>query len=298
MAMVGYARVSTDDQSTVSQRDQLLEAGCQTVHEEHGSGGNRKRPKLTTLVQELEAGDTLVVVRIDRLARSLSHLLSVIEYLKDKGVGFKSLTDPIDTTSPHGVLVLQVLGAAAEFERAMIRERTVAGVRAAAERGRVGGNPGLRNGDPAALKKVVDARDKAYLDKLNRTAQQWVSIVRRMRPNSSWEKVTSSVNGSLPTGASPWTRERLIRAVKRYAKEGLIDPGVLGRPEARPSKGRQLVLIAGMKAANPKITLQAICDRLEELGELTPRGRKKWAPWSVRKALDRAASEGLLKVRA
>ncbi|MDE3081114.1 MAG: recombinase family protein, partial [Paracoccaceae bacterium] len=150
MPLIGYARVSTDDQTALPQLQELREAGCGEVLEEHASGGDRRRPVLARLIERLRAGDTLVVVRIDRLARSLSHLLEVIERLEAKGAHFRSLQDPIDTGSPQGKFTLQVLGAAAEFERALIRERTKAGLRAAKAEGRVGGNPGLRARDPAA----------------------------------------------------------------------------------------------------------------------------------------------------
>ncbi len=148
MPLIGYARVSTEDQPPLPQSEALQTAGCVEIFEEHASGGNRARPVLARVLERVQSGDTLVVVRIDRLARSLSHLLEVIERLKAKGAFFRSLQDPIDTASPQGKFTLQVLGAAAEFERALIRERTKAGLASARAKGRVGGNPGLRAKDP------------------------------------------------------------------------------------------------------------------------------------------------------
>ena len=142
MPLIGYARVSTEDQTPLPQSQALKSAGCAEIHEEQASGGNRARPVLARVLERIGKGDTLVVVRIDRLARSLSHLLEVIERLEAKGAFFRSLTDPIDTSSPQGKFTLQVLGAAAEFERALIRERTKAGLASARTKGRVGGNPG------------------------------------------------------------------------------------------------------------------------------------------------------------
>jgi DNA invertase Pin-like site-specific DNA recombinase len=104
----------------------LQSAGCAEIFEEHASGGNRARPVIARVLERIAKGDTLVVVRIDRLARSLSHLLEVIERLEGKGAFFRSLQDPIDTASPQGKFTWQVLGASAEFERALIRERTKA----------------------------------------------------------------------------------------------------------------------------------------------------------------------------
>lgn len=125
MPLIGYARVSTEDQTPLPQCEALQTAGCVEIFEEHASGGNRARPVLARVLERVQSGDTLVVVRIDRLARSLSHLL---ERLEAKGAFFRSLQDPIDTASPQGKFTLQVLSAAAEFERALIRERAKAGL--------------------------------------------------------------------------------------------------------------------------------------------------------------------------
>src|SRR5437763_12954110 len=111
--LIGYARVSTEDQGTDPQTDELRAAGCTTLHEEHASGADRARPVLARLLRDIAAGETLVVVRHDRLARSVSHLLAVIEQLAAKGAYFRSLRDPIETTTPQGMFSLQVLGAVA-----------------------------------------------------------------------------------------------------------------------------------------------------------------------------------------
>jgi len=140
--LVGYARVSTDEQGTDPQLDELRAAGCGVILEEQASGADRSRPVLARLLREMRGGETLVVVRLDRLARSVSHLLAVIEQLEASGAHFRSLRDPIDTSTPQGMFSLQVLGAVAQLERALIAERTKAGLNAARARGRVGGNPG------------------------------------------------------------------------------------------------------------------------------------------------------------
>src|SRR3954452_25138081 len=129
--LIGYARVSTEELGTDPQTDELRAAGCTTVREENASGADRARPVLARLLREIAAGETLVVVRLDRLARSVSHLLAVIEQLAAKGAYFRSLRDPIDTTMPQGMISLQVLGALAQLERALIAERTKAGLSAA-----------------------------------------------------------------------------------------------------------------------------------------------------------------------
>src|SRR5580692_7141659 len=181
--LVGYARVSTEEQGTDPQLDELRAAGCSTILEEHASGADRSRPMLARLLRDIAAGETLVVVRLDRLARSVSHLLSVIEQLEASGAHFRSLRDPIDTSTPQGMFSLQVLGAVAQLERALIAERTKAGLSAARNRGRIGGNPGLRARDPRAIRKVRASRDKAHLDDVLAQLDAWLPTVRRMRPD-------------------------------------------------------------------------------------------------------------------
>ena len=293
MPPIGYARVSTEDQTPLPQSQALQAAGCAEVFEEQASGGNRARPVLARLLDRIGKGDTLVVVRIDRLARSLSHLLEVIERLETKGAFFRSLEDPIDTASPQGKFTLQVLGAAAEFERALIRERTRAGLASARTRGRVGGNPGLRARDPAALRKVRAARAEGYVGRLTETAQDWVPQVRRLRPDMAWEDVLRIVNAPLPP-ARRWTQSRLLRAVRAYVRDGFLPETVLGRARRRETDDRLPALVAAIRGADPGITLQAICDRLEAMRERTPRGRTGWQPSSVRMLLDRAGKLGLL----
>lgn len=151
MPLIGYARVSTDEQDTFAQISELRRAGCAFIFEDRASGASRSRPKLASALAAVGQGDTLVVVRIDRLARSLSHLLEIVEALRGKGAYFRSIHDPIDTSSPQGMLMTQMLGAFAEFERALIRERTRAGLKAAVARGSKPGNPKMRARDPSAI---------------------------------------------------------------------------------------------------------------------------------------------------
>ena len=214
---------------------------------------------------------------LDRLARSLSDLLEVIEGLEAKGVHFKSLRDPVDTSSPQGKFTLQVLGAAAELERALIRERTLAGLKSARAKGRIGGNPGLRSKDPGTLRKMQAARDEALFRRLEESAQDWVPEVRRLRPVLPWEDVARIINARLPSGAQQWSRERLIRAAKRYVREGFL-----------------MTIVAAIAGSAPDITLQQIADRLEVMRERTPRGRAKWFVSSVKMLLDRAKTRGLI----
>src|SRR5919205_4640522 len=137
--LIGYARVSTHDQTLNLQLDCLKQAGCTRIFEDHISGTKAERPGLQNALSHLRAGDTLVVWRLDRLGRSLRHLIDTVTDLQERGIGFKSLTESIDTTTSGGKLVFHIFGALAEFEREIIRERTNAGLASARARGRRGG---------------------------------------------------------------------------------------------------------------------------------------------------------------
>lgn len=136
---IGYARVSTQDQQPGLQLDALNKAGCEQVFEERVSGAAKERPEWEACNRTLRQGDTLVVWRLDRLARSLKHLVEIVDDLQQREIGFMSLTESIDTTSAGGRLVFHIFGALAEFERSLIQERTKAGLEAARARGRKGG---------------------------------------------------------------------------------------------------------------------------------------------------------------
>ena len=137
--LIGYARVSTQDQHPELQLDALRSAGCEQTFQEKLTGKSPDRPELVACLRALRKGDTLVVWKLDRLGRSLKHLVEIIHDLEQRGVAFRSLTESIDTGSAGGKLIFHVFGALAEFEHSLIRERTVAGLAAARARGRKGG---------------------------------------------------------------------------------------------------------------------------------------------------------------
>lgn len=139
MALIGYARVSTAEQDTALQTDALRKADCERVFEDRISGAKADRPGLAAALAYLRDGDVLAVWRLDRLGRSLPHLIETIGALEARGIGFRSLTEAIDTTTSGGRLIFHVFGALGQFERDLIRERTKAGLTAAAARGRKGG---------------------------------------------------------------------------------------------------------------------------------------------------------------
>ncbi len=137
--LVGYARISTDDQNPELQLDALQKAGCEKIFTERITGSSTNRPELDKALEHLRKGDTLVVWKLDRLGRSLKHLIELVTQFEEQGTGFKSLTESMDTTTSGGKLVYHIFGAFAEFERNIIRERTQAGLKAARARGRMGG---------------------------------------------------------------------------------------------------------------------------------------------------------------
>jgi DNA invertase Pin-like site-specific DNA recombinase len=162
--LIGYARVSTIEQTLDLQQDALRQAGCEQVFTDHISGAKSERPGLTQALEFGRSGDILVVWKLDRLGRSLKQLIEIVTELQKRNVGFRSLTENIDTTSPGGKLIFHIFGSLAEFERDLIRERTLAGLAAARARGRTGGRPrveGLNDEKKVALARTL------YSDKQN-----------------------------------------------------------------------------------------------------------------------------------
>ena len=159
--LVGYMRVSSADerQSVDLQRDALTAAGVDDrhLHQDRASGARDDRPGLTACLADLRAGDVLVVWKLDRLGRSLSHLIRIVEELKGRGVAFRSLTEAIDTTTAHGEFLFNLFGSLAQYERALIKERVTAGLAAARRRGRKGGRPPTL--DPERVERIVAALD-------------------------------------------------------------------------------------------------------------------------------------------
>jgi hypothetical protein len=244
---------------------------------------------LARLIREIKPGEVLVVVRLDRLARSVSHLLEVIEELEARKAHFRSLRDPIDTSTPQGIFSLQVLGAVAQLERSLISERTRAGIKAAKARGKKPGNPGMRERRPEAIRKIALAREKVYIDDLIAGADRWMPTVRRMRPQHPWEDVVRV----LGNGGQAWTVARLRRAVGKLVSQHMADPALL-RPASRKSpEDRLMTLIAGIAMTDPSLSLRDIGAQLERMRERTPRGGLTWSASSVKKQLDRARKAGL-----
>jgi DNA invertase Pin-like site-specific DNA recombinase len=175
MVRIGYARVSTLEQEMALQLDALRAAGCDRIFEDRASGAKTDRPGLTQALAFVREGDVLVTWKLDRLARSLPHLIETVNQLEECGAGLQSLTEAIDTTTPGGRLIFHVFGALAQFERDLIRERTRAGLFAAASRGRRGGRKPVVTADKLSrakslIGKGLTVREAASRLKIGKTA--------------------------------------------------------------------------------------------------------------------------------
>lgn len=181
--IIGYARVSTNDQHTGQQHDALAEAGAIRVFTDHGvSGAKTTRPELDKMLDYLRPGDTLLVWRLDRLGRSMQHLVGLVAELKDRGVAFRSLQEGIDTRTINGELVFNIFASLATFERELIRERTNAGLASARARGRLGGRP--KKHDDATVQRIKELHAMGTMTPAEIAAAAKVSVstmYRRLR---------------------------------------------------------------------------------------------------------------------
>ena len=167
--LIGYARVSTNDQNLDLQKDALEKAGCEQIYEDRVSGTKARRPGLEQAFSHLRSGDTFVVWRLDRLGRSLRHLIDTVTELQDKGIGFKSLTENIDTTTTGGRLIFNIFSSLAQFEAEIIRERTQAGLQSARARGRTGGRPKVLSDNQIRMLRQLAADKDRSVDEICQT---------------------------------------------------------------------------------------------------------------------------------
>jgi DNA invertase Pin-like site-specific DNA recombinase len=277
---IGYARVSTDDLHGKAQKAALQAVPCELIFFEQESGANRERPELARALKELRTGDTLVVARLERLGRSLIHLLQIMEDLEAREIAFRSLAEGFDKRTDEGQLMMQQLGSFAEFERKRITARINSGIAAAKKRGVVFGNPLLKAGDKETIKKIIRARDVTHVTQLIDTMGTFIPTVRELRPVTPWPKVADAV--SRATGVT-WTVERLTRSVRRLVGEGMVDRKVLGRaPRPRRRRSEELaLLVQGLALTNPELSLRSICSQLEVMKVRTPAGKLTWSAASV-----------------
>ncbi|WP_104989986.1 recombinase family protein [Deinococcus sp. NW-56] len=194
--VIGYARVSRQhDQDTTAQLRALQDAGAERIFTEHASGGRWDRPELQRMMDQLRPGDVVTVWKLDRLSRSLKDLLQILDHIEAQGAGFKSLTEHVDTTTPAGRMLAQMLGAFAEFERAMIRERTRAGLEQARAEGRIGGR----------RRKLTQAQEREVVEMVQsgrRTAAQCARLF-EVHPSTVTRLLQRHAPSTLPAPDHP-----------------------------------------------------------------------------------------------
>jgi hypothetical protein len=239
-------------------------------------------------------GDTLLVVRIDRLARSLSHLLDIVETLRAKGAYFRSINDPIDTSSAQGMLMTQMLGAFAEFERALIRERTRAGLKAAVARGAKPGNPKMRSRDPHAIDNIRYSLNERYLNTLLDGRRAWLPTVERLRPHLPWALVLRQIRAITPP-VRTFSERTLVKACRALVRAGYAEPVILEPARSLPPDTRVARLVADRLTTYPDATLREIASWLtRDLREPTARGGLVWSPEGVRRVITQAKALRLI----
>jgi len=289
MALIGYARVSTNEQYIASQQDALRAQGCSVIFEDMASGGSKERPNLARALERVGKGDTLLVVRIDRLARSLMHLLEIVEPLRAKGAYFRSISDPIDRSSAQGMLMTQMLGAFAEFERALIRERTRAGIKAAVARGAKPGNPRMRARDPKAIAEIRFSHNERHLNELVDGRHRWLPTVERLRPHLPWALVLRQIRVITPPVRS-FSERTLVKACRILVKAGYANHGILEPALRLPPDNRAARLVAERLKTHPDSSLRDIALWLSrDLREPTPRGGLSWSAEGVRRVIEQGS---------
>jgi hypothetical protein len=237
-----------------------------------------------------------VVVRIDRLARSLSHLLEIVEALRAKGAYFRSINDPIDTGSPQGMLMTQMLGAFAEFERAFICERTRAGLKAAVARGARPGNPKMRARDPLAIDDLRRNLKEKHLHELVDGRHRWLPIVERLRPHLPWSLVLRHIQALKPSVRS-FSERTLVKACRTLVEAGYADRVILEAAPRLPPDSRITLLVADKINNDSDATLRSIAIWLsKDLREPTPCGGTQWSPEGARRVISQARDLGLIAV--
>ena len=262
---IGYARVSTIDQSLDLQNDGLKKAGCEKIFTDHGvSGAKTERPGLDKALDQIRKGDTLVIWKLDRLGRSLSHLLSIIEGLKKKGAHFASIQDAFDTSTASGKMVFSVIGAMAEYERNLTRERTMAGLASARARGRKGGRPKqLDEGQVRVAIALADAGELAIKEICEQVgcsrSTYYRQVAPRLRVPAAAEPLQLDQSVYVAPGAMATTPKKPMSYVcKRQPSKGGIVHVVEG--EVGPGNWRPAALCGAKPSASKYWKLSELVD--------------------------------------
>ncbi|MFN7026039.1 MAG: recombinase family protein [Pseudorhizobium sp.] len=287
---IGYARIAPTERRDESETRVLRCAGCDQIYIEHQAEQDCDWPVLDGLLADLRCGDTVIVPRLGKLARSTPHLLTLLEAFDGGGVSFQSLEERLDTSAPGGSSAIHLIRSIIQLERDALAAKTRAGVEKAKAEGRLPGNPSLRARRPDALLSLSRSRQKAYLGGLRDSTPAWLPLVRELRPLHSWDSVVRVLN----LKGQSWTVERLRRAVHRLVEQNLAEPALLERSPRREPKDRLMKVVAAIAVADPGLSLRAIGAKLDELGEVPSRGGRKWQASSIRNLLDEARRFGLI----
>ena len=213
--LIGYARVSTEDQTTRLQTDALKAAGCEKIFEEKASGVSTERPQLTRLLELLRKGDVLVVWRLDRLGRNLPHLIETVQRLVDNKIGFRSLSESLDTTTSGGRFIFNVFGSLAQFERDIISERTRAGLAAARARGRFGGRkPKITPEKLKTARTLLRDPDHTIKDAATAIGVHYVTLWRGLKRTDATATESSKI-ATTPARPKSRKRSRTVRKKRR-----------------------------------------------------------------------------------
>lgn len=287
--LLGYGLVSIDGREGDDEMQRLRSAGCDRIFHDVDTH-QAQRPVLMRLLGQLTTGDILVVVTLDRVARSIGHLIDLIEHLQKRGVHLRSLEDHLDTSAPETEISLRAFRTVVRLQTALQSQRSKAGIKAAKAHGKIPGNPGLRERRPEAIEAVSKARDKRYLDELVASSDTWLPVVQDLRPQHSWDNIVLVLNRR----GQNWTVERLRRAVHRMVRQGLASPDIVTRSPRRPPSDHPMKIVAAIAIAHPGLSLRDVAAKLDEMGERPSRGGRKWQASSVRHLLDDAYRLGLI----
>ncbi|SDB74423.1 recombinase family protein [Belnapia rosea] len=293
MTTYGYSRVSTYEQNVNRQIDALKEAKCDEIFIEYVSGGSKKRYVLEEVLGKLKPGDKFLVLSIDRLARSLQNLISIVDRVKNSGAVFCSITERLDGSSDYGLFTMHLLGAAAELERKLISDRTKSSLSSAARRGRFAGNPGLVARNPVAVEKTITGKRVAFQTRLEKESQSWLSDVQNWRAKGfTWKQIVDSLNKNRTMGFI--TERKLVHNAKKLVDLGKLDESVLRKSPLKSKSDKLLHKVVDIKRTLPKnARLSDIAHVLQKKKIKTPHGHKVWKPGSVAHVLARARKLGL-----
>lgn len=280
---IGYARVSTDDQDCANQRTELEANGCDVVYSDMISGTKRARPSLRAAMAVLRPGDTLMVVRLDRLGRSMMTTKLIIDEIERAGAALASLHDKFDMSTSSGRFMRDIIVRIAEYERDLIVDRTKAGLDEARKRGWIPGNPAVRRKDPVVMSKIAASRSVTLDERARLEAADWIGIVRARRPAMSWIDVHRIIQNRHYTAKRPLHLAKMMRIVKRLVSLGDLPRKAMDRRQVQQNE-TAAIIAKNIRIENPDISLRKLGEELTLRGH-SPLRARQWSPETVRRLL-------------